>query len=59
MLLIAFLGGILTILSPCILPVVRFLFARADRSRGSVLLTLGGMVLTLSLIHISEPRDRG
>ena len=31
MLLIAFLGGILTILSPCILPVVPFLFAAADR----------------------------
>lgn len=50
MLLIAFLGGILTILSPCILPVVPFLFARADRSRGSVLLTLGGMVLTFALV---------
>ena len=50
MLLIAFLGGVLTILSPCILPVVPFLFARADRSRGSVLLTLGGMVLTFALV---------
>jgi len=50
MLLIAFLGGILTILSPCILPVVPFLFARANRSRGSVLLTLVGMVLTFALV---------
>ncbi|MGV8918182.1 MAG: cytochrome c biogenesis protein DipZ [Pseudomonas sp.] len=50
MLLIAFLGGILTILSPCILPVVPFLFARASRSRSSVFLTLGGMVLTFALI---------
>ncbi|EJL07364.1 cytochrome c biogenesis protein DipZ [Pseudomonas chlororaphis] len=50
MLLIAFLGGVLTILSPCILPVVPFLFARADRSRGSVLLTLGGMALTFALV---------
>ncbi|MBO1539141.1 cytochrome c biogenesis protein DipZ [Pseudomonas sp. OA65] len=50
MLLIAFLGGILTILSPCILPVVPFLFARANRSRSSVLLTLGGMVLTFALV---------
>ncbi|MCM2461217.1 cytochrome c biogenesis protein DipZ [Pseudomonas sp. CG7] len=50
MLLIAFLGGILTILSPCILPVVLFLFARANRSRSSVLLTLGGMVLTFALV---------
>ncbi|WP_434702199.1 cytochrome c biogenesis protein DipZ [Pseudomonas sp. Z1-12] len=50
MLLIAFLGGVLTILSPCILPVVPFLFARANRSRSSVLLTLGGMVLTFALV---------
>ncbi|OLF53945.1 cytochrome c biogenesis protein DipZ [Pseudomonas chlororaphis] len=50
MLLIAFLGGVLTILSPCILPVVPFLFARADRSRGSLLLTLGGMALTFALV---------
>jgi cytochrome c biogenesis protein CcdA/thiol-disulfide isomerase/thioredoxin len=50
MLLIAFLGGILTILSPCILPVVPFLFARANRSRRSVLLTLLGMVLTFALV---------
>ncbi|AJO78262.1 cytochrome c biogenesis protein DipZ [Pseudomonas sp. MRSN 12121] len=50
MLLIAFLGGVLTLLSPCILPVVPFLFARADRSRGSVLLTLVGMALTFALV---------
>ncbi|WP_017903101.1 cytochrome c biogenesis protein DipZ [Pseudomonas asplenii] len=50
MLLIAFLGGILTVLSPCILPVVPFLFARADRSRSSVLLPLGGMALTFALV---------
>ena len=50
MFLIAFLGGILTILSPCILPVVPFLFARANQSRSSVLLTLGGMVLTFAAV---------
>ena len=50
MLLIAFLGGILTVLSPCILPVVPFLFAGVDRSRRSILLTLGGMVLTFALV---------
>ncbi|MBW8130734.1 MULTISPECIES: cytochrome c biogenesis protein DipZ [Pseudomonas] len=50
MLIIAFLGGILTVLSPCILPVVPFLFAGVDRTRRSVLLTLGGMVLTFALI---------
>lgn len=50
MLLIAFLGGILTVLSPCILPVVPFLFARADRSRSSVFLTLSGMAMTFALV---------
>ncbi|MFC6336681.1 redoxin domain-containing protein [Pseudomonas sp. CCM 7891] len=50
MLLIAFLGGILTVLSPCILPVVPFLFAGTDRKRSSILLTLGGMALTFALI---------
>ncbi|MFW9078944.1 cytochrome c biogenesis protein DipZ [Pseudomonas sp. P2757] len=50
MFLIAFLGGLLTVLSPCILPVVPFLFAGADRSRTSILLTLGGMALTFALI---------
>lgn len=50
MLLIAFLGGILTVLSPCILPVVPLLFAGADHTRSSILLTLGGMVLTFALV---------
>lgn len=50
MFLIAFLGGLLTVLSPCILPVVPFLFAGIDRTRSSILLTLGGMVLTFALI---------
>ena len=36
--LLAFLGGALTILSPCILPVLPFVFARADRgfARGTL-----------------------
>ncbi|WP_192560407.1 cytochrome c biogenesis protein DipZ [Pseudomonas allokribbensis] len=50
MFLIAFLGGLLTVLSPCILPVVPFLFAGVDRSRSSILLTLGGMALTFAAI---------
>lgn len=50
MFIIAFLGGLLTVLSPCILPVVPFLFAGIDRTRSSILLTLGGMVLTFALI---------
>jgi cytochrome c biogenesis protein CcdA/thiol-disulfide isomerase/thioredoxin len=31
LLLLSYLGGVLTILSPCILPVLPFVFARADR----------------------------
>ena len=31
LLVLAFLGGILTIVSPCILPVLPFVFSRADR----------------------------
>ena len=31
LLLLAYLGGVLTILSPCILPVLPFVFARADQ----------------------------
>jgi cytochrome c biogenesis protein CcdA/thiol-disulfide isomerase/thioredoxin len=50
MLLIAFLGGILTVLSPCILPVVPFLFAGVNHSRASTLLILAGMALTFALV---------
>ena len=31
LLLVAYLGGVLTIVSPCILPVLPFVFARADQ----------------------------
>lgn len=31
LLVLAYLGGVLTILSPCILPVLPFVFARSDR----------------------------
>ncbi len=46
LLLVAWVGGVLTILSPCILPVLPFVFARADRSflRGGLPL-LAGMAL--------------
>ena len=48
--LLAFLGGVLTILSPCILPVVPFVFARADQSfRRGALPMLGGMAVTFAL----------
>jgi cytochrome c biogenesis protein CcdA/thiol-disulfide isomerase/thioredoxin len=49
--LLAFVGGVFTILSPCILPVLPFVFARADRPfRRSGLPLLLGMALTFSLV---------
>jgi len=49
--LLAFLGGALTIASPCILPVLPFVFARADRPFArSGLPMLAGMALTFALV---------
>lgn len=51
LLVLAFLGGVLTILSPCILPVLPFVFARADRPfRRSTLPMLAGMAITFAVI---------
>ena len=48
---LAYLGGVLTILSPCILPVLPFVFARADRPfLKSGLPMLLGMAVTFALI---------
>jgi cytochrome c biogenesis protein CcdA/thiol-disulfide isomerase/thioredoxin len=48
---IAFVGGLLTIVSPCILPVLPFVFARADQPfRRSGLPLLAGMALTFTLV---------
>ncbi len=47
--LVAYLGGVLTILSPCILPVLPFVFARADQPFvRSGLPLLAGMALTFA-----------
>ena len=49
--LLAYLGGILTIVSPCILPVLPFVFARADRPfLRNGLPMLIGMALTFALV---------
>jgi cytochrome c biogenesis protein CcdA/thiol-disulfide isomerase/thioredoxin len=49
--LLAYLGGVLTILSPCILPVLPFVFARADRPfMRSGLPMLVGMALTFAAV---------
>jgi cytochrome c biogenesis protein CcdA/thiol-disulfide isomerase/thioredoxin len=51
LLLLAYFGGILTILSPCILPVLPFVFARADQPfRKSGLPLLAGMVVTFAVV---------
>ena len=48
---LAYLGGVLTIVSPCILPVLPFVFARADRPFvRSGLPMLVGMAVTFALI---------
>ncbi|MGN8078858.1 cytochrome c biogenesis protein DipZ [Variovorax sp. 22077] len=51
LLIVAYLGGVLTILSPCILPVLPFVFARADRPfRSHGLPMLLGMALAFSAV---------
>jgi cytochrome c biogenesis protein CcdA/thiol-disulfide isomerase/thioredoxin len=51
LILLAYLGGILTILSPCILPVLPFVFARADRPfMRSTLPMLAGMAATFAIV---------
>ncbi len=51
LLLLAYLGGVLTILSPCILPVLPFVFARADQPflRNGLPLLIG-MAATFALV---------
>ncbi|MGC2404088.1 MAG: cytochrome c biogenesis protein DipZ [Acidobacteriaceae bacterium] len=51
LLFLAYLGGLLTILSPCILPVLPFVFARSDQPfRKSGLPLLAGMVITFAAV---------
>jgi cytochrome c biogenesis protein CcdA/thiol-disulfide isomerase/thioredoxin len=51
LIVLAYLGGALTILSPCILPVLPFVFARADQPFvRSGLPLLAGMALTFALV---------
>src|ERR1700690_3084759 len=51
LLILAYFGGALTIVSPCILPVLPFVFARADRpfSRNGLPL-LAGMAATFAAV---------
>jgi cytochrome c biogenesis protein CcdA/thiol-disulfide isomerase/thioredoxin len=51
LLVLAYLGGVLTIVSPCILPVLPFVFARADRPfLKSGLPMLAGMAITFAAV---------
>jgi cytochrome c biogenesis protein CcdA/thiol-disulfide isomerase/thioredoxin len=51
LLLLAYFGGVLTIVSPCILPVLPFVFARSDQPfRKSGLPLLAGMAITFALV---------
>jgi len=51
LLLLAYLGGVLTIISPCILPVLPFVFARSDRPfASSGLPMLIGMATTFAVV---------
>src|SRR3984885_14849935 len=49
--LLSFVGGVLTIVSPCILPVLPFVFSRADQPfRRSGLPLLAGMAMTFAVV---------
>ena len=51
LLVLAYVGGVLTILSPCILPVLPFVFARSDQPfRRTGLPLLAGMAVTFALV---------
>jgi cytochrome c biogenesis protein CcdA/thiol-disulfide isomerase/thioredoxin len=51
--LLAFAGGVFTIVSPCILPVLPFVFSRADQPfRRSGLPLLAGMAMTFALVAV-------
>src|SRR6476469_5404287 len=51
LIVLAYFGGLLTIVSPCILPVLPFVFARADRPFvRSTLPLLVGMAATFALV---------
>ena len=56
-LILAFVGGLLTILSPCILPVLPFVFARLGQPfRSSVLPMLVGMAASFAAVgSLADP----
>jgi cytochrome c biogenesis protein CcdA len=57
--LLAYLGGVLMIVSPCILPVLPFVFAKADRPfPRSGLPLLAGMAATSAVVATHARGDR-
>ncbi len=51
MIILAYLGGLLTILSPCILPVIPIVFSRADRSFSrEITPMLGGLAAVFAIV---------
>lgn len=51
MILLAYLGGVLTILSPCILPVIPIIFSRSDRSFSrEIVPMLGGLAAVFATV---------
>ena len=60
MLLLAFLGGVLTILSPCILPVLPFVFARVERPLlRETLPMLAGLVCSFVVVAMTATASAG
>ncbi|WP_416412522.1 cytochrome c biogenesis protein DipZ [Pantoea sp. App145] len=51
-LIIAFLAGMLTLLSPCTLPVIPFVFASVRGKRGQMVALLAGMVLIFTVVSL-------
>lgn len=56
--LIAFLGGMLTLLSPCTLPVIPLLFASVRGRRGQLAIMLAGMALMFGAVSAGDGRQR-
>jgi cytochrome c biogenesis protein CcdA/thiol-disulfide isomerase/thioredoxin len=52
-LMIAFLGGMISLLSPCTLPVIPLLFAGFQGQRRHILALLGGMVVMFTLVAMA------
>lgn len=60
LLLLSYAGGVLTILRPCILPVLPFVFARAEQPFAkSSLPLLGGMAVTFAAVATLAAVDEG